>query len=228
MPVVTGTFLVGPVSDSLTQRCPPPPALFNTEPASRQTRLKEPGMLGPPRGWASLLPGGAPAVAVAAGTELLPVPVSPPLLSQPVRSSGPHPLNSMPESTPGRKHIPGRYSRESPPVRESTHRPCAYVSCQLSTLSVTTTLLGASSTTKGRPTQLRLSGRPEPFIRVSDIHWSVPGHSDRKESACNAGDLGLPGREWQPTPGFLPGEFHGQRSLAGHSPGGLKESRLSD
>ena len=24
--------------------------------------------------------------------------------------------------------------------------------------------------------------------------------------------------KWQPTPGFLPGEFHGQRSLAGYSP----------
>ena len=44
-----------------------------------------------------------------------------------------------------------------------------------------------------------------------------------KESACNAGDLGLdPGvmkipwrREWQPTPVFLPGEFCGQKSLTG-------------
>ena len=26
-------------------------------------------------------------------------------------------------------------------------------------------------------------------------------------------------RKWQPTPTFLPGEFHGQRSLAGHSLG---------
>jgi len=26
-------------------------------------------------------------------------------------------------------------------------------------------------------------------------------------------------REWQPTPVFLPGEFHGQRSLSGCSPG---------
>ena len=26
------------------------------------------------------------------------------------------------------------------------------------------------------------------------------------------------GRKWQPTPGFLPGESHGQRSLAGYSP----------
>ena len=24
-------------------------------------------------------------------------------------------------------------------------------------------------------------------------------------------------REWQPTPAFLPGEFHGQRSLVGYS-----------
>ena len=31
-------------------------------------------------------------------------------------------------------------------------------------------------------------------------------------------------REWQPTPVFLPGEFHGQRSLAGRSPWGHKES----
>ena len=31
------------------------------------------------------------------------------------------------------------------------------------------------------------------------------------------------GREWQPTPVFLPGDSHGQRSLAGYSPWGLKE-----
>ena len=30
-------------------------------------------------------------------------------------------------------------------------------------------------------------------------------------------------REWQSTPGFLPGKFHGQRSLAGYSPWGQKE-----
>ena len=29
---------------------------------------------------------------------------------------------------------------------------------------------------------------------------------------------------WQPTPVFLPGESHGQRSLAGYSPGGCQES----
>ena len=30
-------------------------------------------------------------------------------------------------------------------------------------------------------------------------------------------------RKWQPTPVFVPGEFHGQRSLAGYSPWGRKE-----
>ena len=32
------------------------------------------------------------------------------------------------------------------------------------------------------------------------------------------------GQEWPPTPVFMPGEFHGQRSLVGHSARGLKES----
>jgi len=30
-------------------------------------------------------------------------------------------------------------------------------------------------------------------------------------------------KEWLPTPVFLPGESHGQRSLAGYSPWGCKE-----
>ena len=35
-------------------------------------------------------------------------------------------------------------------------------------------------------------------------------------------------RKWQPTPGFLPGKSHGQRSLAGYSPWGLKESGTTE
>ena len=46
--------------------------------------------------------------------------------------------------------------------------------------------------------------------------YLYPNGSDNKESACNAGDLGLipvsgrsPGEgEWQPTPVFSPGESH--------------------
>ena len=44
-----------------------------------------------------------------------------------------------------------------------------------------------------------------------------------KESSCDAGDTGSlqedPLEEaWQPTPGFLPGESQGQRSLVDYSP----------
>ena len=63
-----------------------------------------------------------------------------------------------------------------------------------------------------------------------------PGVSDGKESTCNAGDLSLiPGLggspeevERLPTPVFLPGEFHGQRSLVGYRPWGLKESDTTE
>ena len=63
------------------------------------------------------------------------------------------------------------------------------------------------------------------------------GGSYGKESACNAGDQGLiPGsgrsteeRNGHPLPIFLPGEFHGQRSLVGYSPRGSKsQTRLRD
>ena len=35
-------------------------------------------------------------------------------------------------------------------------------------------------------------------------------------------------REWQPTPVFVPGEFHGQRSLAGYSPCGHNEFDITE
>ena len=36
------------------------------------------------------------------------------------------------------------------------------------------------------------------------------------------------GREWQPTPVFLPGESHGQRGLVGYRPQGCKESDTTE
>ena len=59
--------------------------------------------------------------------------------------------------------------------------------------------------------------------------WGLSG----KEWNCNTGDkrrrefnawVGkIPWKsKWQPTPAFLPGKFHGQRSLAGYSPWGWK------
>ena len=59
-----------------------------------------------------------------------------------------------------------------------------------------------------------------------------PGGSDGKESACNVGEpgsiRGSERRKWHPTPVFLSGEFHGQRSLVGYSPWGLKESDTTE
>ena len=63
------------------------------------------------------------------------------------------------------------------------------------------------------------------FAKNHVIKRGSPGGSDDKESTYSARDPGsfnpwvrkIPWRrEWQPTPVFLPGEFHGQRSLAGY------------
>ena len=57
------------------------------------------------------------------------------------------------------------------------------------------------------------------------LEGGFPGGSDDKESACNVRDqvqsLGQEDpleKEMATTPVFLPGESHGQRSLAGYSP----------
>jgi len=56
--------------------------------------------------------------------------------------------------------------------------------------------------------------------------WGFPGGASFKEPTCQCRrhkrcgfDPWIPWRRaWQPTPVFLPGESHGQRSLAGYSP----------
>ena len=63
-----------------------------------------------------------------------------------------------------------------------------------------------------------------------------PGGSDSKESVCNAEDPGLipgsgrspEGEHGYPTPIFLPGKFHGQKSLVGYGPWGHKELDLTE
>ena len=42
------------------------------------------------------------------------------------------------------------------------------------------------------------------------------------------GQEDLWGREWLPTPVFLPGEFHGKRSLTGYNPWGCKGSDTTE
>ena len=64
-------------------------------------------------------------------------------------------------------------------------------------------------------------------IRGKGLPWWLSG----KEFACQCRRHGfhpwvrkIPWRrKWQPTPVFLPGEFHGQRGLEGYSPWGCKK-----
>ena len=92
---------------------------------------------------------------------------------------------------------------------------------------------------------------------IRTFHVGFPGRSVIKDPPANAGDAGLiPGlgrsherlpqvlsgnesacqcrrkmpwrRDWQPTPVFLPGKSHGQRSLAGYRPRGRKESDMTE
>ena len=67
--------------------------------------------------------------------------------------------------------------------------------------------------------------------------YYFPCEWEGKESAYNAQDpSSIPGSGRSPgvgnnkqlTPVFLPGEFHGQRSLAGYSPSGCKESDTTE
>ena len=67
---------------------------------------------------------------------------------------------------------------------------------------------------------------------LSSHPLGLPSSSDSKESACKCRRPGFDPwvgkipwrRKWQPTLVFLPGESYGQRSLAGYSPWGPKES----
>ena len=63
-----------------------------------------------------------------------------------------------------------------------------------------------------------------------------PGGASDKESTCQGRRCKKPtfdtwvgkipwNRKWQPTAGFLPGKFHGKRSLVGYSPMGLQRVR---
>ena len=69
-----------------------------------------------------------------------------------------------------------------------------------------------------------------------DIHGGFPVSGPVAEAVCNAGDVGSasgPGEDswiwkWQPTPVFLPGESHGQRSLAGYGPRSPREADMTE
>ena len=72
-------------------------------------------------------------------------------------------------------------------------------------------------------------------LTTSDMSLGFPDISVVKNQPADIGDEGsVPGledpwrRAWQPTPVLLPGESHGQRSLAGYSPWGHKELDMAE
>ena len=83
-----------------------------------------------------------------------------------------------------------------------------------------------------------------PESKSFSLRWLVPVNGEwwigGKESTCNAGDRRrrlrfnlwvvkiLWRRTWQPTPVLLPGESHGQRSLAAYSPWDRRESDMTE
>ena len=65
--------------------------------------------------------------------------------------------------------------------------------------------------------------------RASLVAWTVKNLPAMQETRFDSwvGKIS-PRRERQLTPVFLPGEFHGQRSLVGYSPWGHKESDMTE
>ena len=79
-----------------------------------------------------------------------------------------------------------------------------------------------------------LGARTAPFEKHCSTSTGFPGGASVDESAYKRHRFDpwvrkVPWRRtWQPTPVFLPGEVHGQRSLAGCSPWGHKESDTTE
>ena len=81
------------------------------------------------------------------------------------------------------------------------------------------------------------SGRKRCYTKIKIVPpLRFRGDSDARKSAHNSRRPGfnpwmrmIPWRrEWLPTPVFLPGKSHGQRSLVGFSPWGRKESNTTE
>ena len=70
------------------------------------------------------------------------------------------------------------------------------------------------------------------YVNVVWLPWWLRWqriHLQRRTPGFNPWVRKIPWRmAWQPTPVFQPGEFHGQRSLAGYSPWGCKESDTTE
>ena len=84
------------------------------------------------------------------------------------------------------------------------------------------------------------AGHPAPLASGYPLTPGFPGGTSVKEHACQyrrhrdsslilgSGRSPRERKKWQPAPVFLPGESLGQKSLAGYSPWGHKESVMTE
>ena len=84
-----------------------------------------------------------------------------------------------------------------------------------------------------------LTRQKQTSLTTCILLWGLPRCLSGKESACQCSRYKRRGfdpwvgkipwrRKWQPTPVFLPGKSHGQRSLAGYCPWGCKELDMTE
>ena len=71
-------------------------------------------------------------------------------------------------------------------------------------------------------------GQEDPWRRESACNWSMAGAILQETRVWSQSQEDPWRREWLPTLVFLSGESHGQRSLAGYSPWGHKESDITE
>ena len=71
--------------------------------------------------------------------------------------------------------------------------------------------------------------RQDRYSQVALVVKNPPANAEDKRHRFHPWVKKIPWRRaWQPTPVFLSGESHGERSLAGHSPWGHKESDMTE
>ena len=87
--------------------------------------------------------------------------------------------------------------------------------------------------------RIRAASPVSPVLQVDSLPQCFPGGARGKEPTCQCRRRKRHGfnpwvrkipwrRKWQPTPIYLPGKSHGQRSLVGYSPWGSKESDTTE
>ena len=80
---------------------------------------------------------------------------------------------------------------------------------------------------KESDTTERLSLQTQVALEVNDPPANAGDIRDVRDTGLWVSEIPWR-RKWQPTPGLLPGESHGQRSLAGYSPWGREESDTTE